>query len=145
MLPKKKLQLVLLVLLLSLLCSNFVCNKYAKAGELAKDFASGVSAFNDVEIEFHKQGKLSDDEHIKLQTLLLQVEEAGKSLDNAIVTTHNTADAKSALDVSFKNLQAMLDGGVLHIKNEEVKASLKTSLVLLKSILDNILVLGGGK
>jgi hypothetical protein len=121
------------------------CNKYAKTGELARDFAAGVLAFQQSEIVFHQQGKVSDNEHREIQEYLLQVAQAGKALDMAINKTHSAPDATTAMNASIAAVQTLLDKGVLNVKNDESQAALRASLLSLKTILDSISAIAGVK
>jgi len=139
----KKRHLLIVPTIVVLLMGFGQCDRYRKAGELARDFALGVQAFQETEIVLHQQGKISDDEHRQIQQIILEVAADGQKLDRAIATTHSAPDAKTALDSAIAQLQGALADGVLHVKNPEVKAQLQTSLVLLRSILSNIQAIGG--
>lgn len=132
-----------LVLVLALLSMNATCDKYRKAGQLARDFAAGVSAFEDAEITLHQTGRVSDDEHRQIQMWVLQVAQAGKTLDQAINDTHNATNAKTSLDAAATALAGLLSSGVLQVKNPDSKAALQASVFTLKLIIDNIAAIGG--
>lgn len=140
---RTKLQLIGLVMILAFTSSEFICNGYAKAGELSRDFAAGIQAFQSSEIVFHSAGKVSDSEHAVIQTWVLRVAMTGQQLDAAINTTHNAKDAQAAVNAAIDATTGLLNSGVLGVKNEESKAALQTSLVTLKAILGSILALGG--
>lgn len=140
---RTKLQLIGLITALALTSSAFMCNGYAKAGELSRDFAAGVQAFQSSEIVFHNAGKVSDEEHAVIQDWLIRVANAGQQLDTAINTTHNSKDAKAAVNAAIDATSNLLNTGVLGVKNPDSKAALQASLITLKSILGSILALGG--
>jgi len=139
----KRKQLFILPVMMILLMGMSKCDRYAKTGQLARDFAAGVSAFQQAEIVMHNQGKISDPEHVAIQDAILQTAQAGKDLDRAINQVHSAPDARAALDAALMNVQTALNDGVAHVKNPDAKASLQTSIVLLRSILDNIRAIGG--
>lgn len=139
----KRKHLIALPIMLILLMGASQCDKYRKTGQLARDFAAGVSAFQQTEIVLHNQGKIDEAEHLQIQTALLEVAADGKKLDAAINQVHSAPDARAALDAAIASVSQALSDGALRVKNPDAKASLQTSIVLLQSILHNIQAIGG--
>lgn len=139
----KRKHLILIPLIAVILMAAGQCDKYRKTGQLARDFAAGVSAFQQTEIVLHQQGKIDNAEHLQIQGAILEVAQDGKKLDAAINLVHSAPDAKTALDASISAVSNALSDGALHVKNPDAKAELQTSIVLLESILHNIQAIGG--
>jgi hypothetical protein len=114
-------------------------NQYQKAAKLSSDFASGVATFQTVEIQAHESGLIADQENKDIQTILLQVADAGHELDAAINKTHNTAGALSALNAAASSLDKLNADGVLHVKNPQAQVALKSALLTLHVTIDSMI------
>lgn len=134
----RKRHLVAVPALCLLLLAVGQCDKYAKVGQLAKDFALSVQAFQSTEVVLHQQGKINDAEHKQLETLILEVAKTGITLDQAINQVHSNPQARAALAAAVGQLNALLDSGVLQVKNPDAHAALYTAFIGLKAIVDNI-------
>lgn len=135
----KRSSAVVLVLTLALLSAGFQCDRYKKAASLSRDFAAGVSAFQDAEIILHNEGKISNDEHQTLETLIIQTARAGKVMDQAIQDAHNGKTVQASVDAAAVAASGLLDSGVTQVKNPEAQAELKSAALALKTIVDSIL------
>lgn len=134
----RKRHLVAVPILCLLLLAVGQCDKYAKVGEAARDFAIGVEAFHGTEKVLHQQGKISDDEHFKLDAIILEVAQTGKTLDQAINQVHSNPQARAALSATIGQLNALLDTGILQVNNPDAKAQLEVAFLALKALVANI-------
>jgi len=129
------------VLVIALLTMAASCNKYQKAGELAKDAAATALVAQDTEIALFQQGKINPLTHQIIQTKFLQLADAGQRLDKAINQTHSSADATAALQASLAALDDLMLNGLAGIKDDQTRAQVQLAFVAVKTILDNIAAL----
>ncbi len=134
----RKRHLVIIPVICLLFMAIGQCDKYQKVGQSARDFALGVQAFQQTEIVLHQQNKITDQEHQKLETLILEVAKTGQTLDQAINQVHSNPQARAALDAAVSQLNALLDSGILQIKNPDSEAQLRLAFTSLKAIVDQI-------
>lgn len=137
---------ITLIVALVLVASAWTCSQaqYQKAAEAAKGFALSVSAFQDTEIIIYNspanagQNLISTDEHKQIQQLLINVADAGKELNNAILVAKNQPGAVTALQESINACNRLLNDGVLHVKNPDTMAHLQLILISAKGFLATI-------
>jgi len=126
---------IAIVLILSVGAS---CNKYQKAGELAKDVAAGVLLAQQTEITLHKADKIDDDTHQMIQQKFAALADAGMRLDQAINETHNAGSATQALSDSIAALNDLTTNGLSGIKDPQTQLEVKGVLLTVQITLNNI-------
>ena len=120
------------------LCMAASCNKYQKAGELAKDVAAGVLLAQQTEITLHKADKIDDDTHQLIQQKFAALADAGMRLDQAINETHNAGSATQALSDSIAALNDLTTNGLSGIKDPQTQLEVKGVLLTVQITLNNI-------
>ena len=105
-----------------------------KASIAARDLALAVKAFQDAEIIAHQQGRVADDEHGRIQSLLIRVAEAGKELDADIRVLHSHPKAVVAFQAFDDSLGRLLAEGVIGIKNSQTKAELQLAFTSIRTL-----------
>src|SRR5260370_42122431 len=73
----KKRYYVLFVLMISLLLTGFSCDKYAKAGQLAKDFAATVLVAQQLETQAYNGGYIQPATHTAIEARVSELPDAG--------------------------------------------------------------------
>ena len=76
----------------------------------------------------HQQGKVSDEEHQRIQNLLLQVGQSGQQLDNYIRAAKDAKGADAQLQAFLSAVDNLNKQGLIGIKNSEAKASLTLAI-----------------
>jgi hypothetical protein len=120
------------------LCMAASCNKYQKAGELAKDVAAGVLLAQQTEITLHRADKIDDETHQKIQQKFSALADAGMRLDQAINETHNAGSATQALSDSIAALNDLTTNGLSGIKDPQTQLEVKGVLLTVQITLNNI-------
>jgi hypothetical protein len=126
------------VLMVSLLLTGFSCDKYAKAGQLAKDFSATVLLAQQVEIQSYNSGYIQPATHVAIQTKFLQVAEAGVALDKAINQARNAQGAKAQIDVASSLLVDLSNNQISGIKDDKTRMAVQAAVLSCQTILDNI-------
>jgi hypothetical protein len=126
------------VLMVSLLLTGFSCDKYAKAGQLAKDFSATVLLAQQVEIQSYNSGYIQPATHVAIQTKFLQVAEAGVVLDKAINQAHSAQGAKAQIDVASSLLVDLSNNQISGIKDDKTRMAVQAAVLSCQTILDNI-------
>lgn len=141
---KRKVSLSAGIIVLALLSMEFVCQgSYAKAGQLAKDFAASVLVAQQVEIQAHNSGFIDDSTHQSVQRELVQVADAGIALDKAINLNQSAAGALQEITVIRQLLSDLSNNKLSGIKNENTKIALQAALLTVQTIIDQIAAFGG--
>jgi len=140
---RKRIAAILTVLAVAVLCSGFSCSNYAKAGQLAKDFAATVLAAQQVEIQAHKAGYVDDTMHQAIQNELISVADAGVALDAAINKSHSASGALQQVTVIRQLLSDLLNNKIVGIKDQNTKLAIQAALLLCQTTIDNIAAFGG--
>jgi len=107
----RKIAFVSLVLALAVLCSGWACQQTKSAAVAANRYANALSDFQDAEITAHKDGKVDDATHVKIQSALKAAAEAGSNLDKAIEIAQNGGDPTQYVDLAvttFNELDAVV-------------------------------------
>jgi hypothetical protein len=134
----KKLYYVVFVLMVSLLLTGFSCDKYAKAGQLAKDFAATVLVAQQLETQAYNGGYIQPATHTAFENKFSQLADAGVRLDQAINQAHNTQGAKAQLDVAASLLSDLSNNQITGIKDDKTRLAVQAAIVSCQAILDNI-------
>lgn len=134
---KKKANLVLFVGLLAILSSGFACQSadVTRAAVAADNFVDAVGAFQDTEIVLYEQGFIDEAEHRTIQTLLVDVANAGPQANNAIRLAKSEPELIEAVNFAIEAVQALDEQGVMRIKNPDAKARLRIALMTAKGAL----------
>jgi hypothetical protein len=135
---KPKVQHFALLLLVVYFCMGASCDKYRKAGELAKDVAAGVLLAQQSEIALHKAGRIDDETHKAVQLKFSELADAGIRLDKAINEAHSAGSATQALQASINAVQDLSSNGVAGIKDAGAKAEVQAILLTVQVTLNNI-------
>lgn len=139
----KKLRYAGLVVMLALLTINATCDKYAKAGQLAKDAAAGVLVAQQTEIVLFKQGRIDDATHKAIEAKFLELAEAGTKLDLAINQQHSASGATAALQAALASVQDLSTSAILGIKDPNTQLEIKALLLAVQTTLNNIAAFAG--
>jgi len=134
----KKLYCVASFLMVSLLLMGFSCDKYAKAGQLAKDFAATVLVAQQLEIQAYQSGYIQPASHVMIQNKFSQLADAGMGLDRAINQAHNVQGAKAQIDVAAALLSDLSNNQIAGIKDDKTRLAVQATIVSCQAILDNI-------
>lgn len=134
----KNLYCVASVLMVSLLLTGFSCDKYAKAGQLAKDFAATVLVAQQLEIQAYNSGYIQPASHRVIETKFSQLADAGAGLDQAINQAHNAHGAKAEIDIAAALLSDLSNNQITGIKDEKTRLAVQAAIVSCQTILDNI-------
>jgi hypothetical protein len=126
------------VLMVALLLTGFSCDKYAKAGQLAKDFSATVLLAQQVEIQAYNGGYIQPATHAVIQTKFLQLADAGVALDLAINQAHNGPSAKAQIDAAASLLLDLSNNQITGIKEEKTRMAIQAAILSCQTILDNI-------
>ena len=126
------------VLMVSLLLTGSSCDKYAKAGQLAKDFSATVLLAQQVEIQAYNTGYIQPANHAVIQTKFLQLADAGVALDRSINQVHNAQGAKAQIDVAASLLVDLSNNQLTGIKDEKTRMAIQAAILSCQTILDNI-------
>ena len=129
---------VVSVLMVSLLLTGFSCDKYTKAGQLAKDFAATVLVAQQLEIQGYNSGYIQPASHIVMQTKFSQLADAGVGLDQAINQAHNAHGAKAQIDIAAALLSNLSNSQITVIKDDKTRLAVQAAIVSCQTILDNI-------
>ena len=136
----KHLYYVVSVLMVSLLLTGFSCDKYTKAGQLAKDFAATVLVAQQLETQAYNSGYIQPASHMVIQTKFSQLADAGARLDQAINQAHNAQGAKAQIDVAASLLSDLSNNQITGIKDDKTRLAVQAAIVSCQTILDNIAV-----
>lgn len=131
------------VIIAALLLCGFSCVSYAKAGQLAKDFAASVLVAEQVEIAAANTGFIEPAMHKSMQQEFLQLADAGVRLDAAINQAHSVSGAAAEISVINKLLTDLSQNKVTGIKDPKTQLALKTALLTTQTIIDEIAAFGG--
>lgn len=134
----KNLYYVVAVLMISLLLTGFSCDRYTKAGQLAKDFAATVLVAQQLEIQAYNSGYIQPVTHTVIQTKFSQLADAGVRLDLAINQAHNAQGAKAQIDVAASLLSDLSNNQVTGIKDDKTRLAVQATIVSCQTILDSI-------
>jgi len=134
----KKFYYVVFVLMVSLLLTGFSCDKYAKAGQLAKDFAATVLVAQQLEIQAYNGGYIQPASHTAIQTKFSQLADAGVSLDQAINQAHNAQTAQDQINAATALLTDLSKNEITGIKDDKTRLGIQAALVSVQTILDSI-------
>jgi hypothetical protein len=134
----KKLYYVVFVLMVSLLLTGFSCDKYAKAGQLAKDFAATVLVAQQLEIQAYNGGYIQPAPHTAIQTKFSQLADAGVSLDQAINQSHNAQTAQDQINAATALLTDLSKNEITGIRDDKTRLAIQAALVSVQTILDSI-------
>ena len=134
----KKVYYVVFVLMVSLLLTGFSCDKYAKAGQLAKDFAATALVAEQLEIQAYHGGYIQPASHVVIQSKFSQLADAGVGLDRAINQAHNAQGAKAQIDVAASLLSDLSNNQITGIKDDKTRLAVQAAIVSCQTILDNI-------
>jgi hypothetical protein len=134
----KNLYYVVSVFVVSMLVTGFSCDKYTKAGQLAKDFAATVLVAQQLETQTYNSGYVQAASHKGIQTKFSQVADAGVRLDQAINQAHNAQGAKAQIDVAASLLSDLSNNQVTGIKDDKARLAVQAAIVSCQTILDNI-------
>jgi hypothetical protein len=134
----KKLYYVFVVLMVSLLLTGFSCERYAKAGQLAKDFAATALVAQQLEIQAYNGGYIQPATHLAIQSKFSQLADAGVRLDQAINQAHNAQGAKAQIDVAASLLSDLSNNQITGIKDDKTRLAVQAAIVSCQAILDNI-------
>jgi hypothetical protein len=134
----KKLYDFAFVLMVSLLLTGFSCDKYAKVGQLAKDFAATVLVAQQLEVQAYDGGYIQPATHTAIQTKFSQLADAGVRLDQAINQAHNAQGAKAQIDVAASLLNDLANNQISGIKDDKTRLAVQAAVVSCQTILDNI-------
>ena len=127
-----------------MLLSGWACQtNYAKAGQLAKDFAASVLVAQQVEIELHKAGKIDDALHQSIQNEFLEISSAGVRLDIAINQSHNATGAIAQIQVLDTLMSDLSNNKITGIKDTNTRLAIQSALLSVRTILDSIAAFGG--
>jgi hypothetical protein len=124
--------------MVSLLLTGFSCDKYTKAGQLAKDFAATVLVAQELEIQAYKGGYIQPATHTVIQTKFSQLADAGVRLDQAINQAHNAEGAKAQIDAAASLLSDLSNNQITGIKDDKTRLAVQGAIVSCQTILDNI-------
>lgn len=136
-----KASIISLIALTAYLCMAVSCDKYRKAGELAKDVAAGVLLAQETEINLHQAGKIDDPTHIVIQQKFVLLADAGIRLDQAINQTHSASSAKDALQAALDAVNDLSTNGLTGIKDKDTATTVKAVLLTVQITLNNIAAL----
>jgi hypothetical protein len=134
----KRLYCVVFVLMVSLLLTGFSCDKYAKAGQLAKDFAATVLVAQQLEIQAYNGGYIQPASHRAIQTKFSQLADAGVRLDQAINQAHNAQTAQDQINAATALLTDLSKNEITGIKDDKTRLAIQAALVSVQTILDSI-------
>lgn len=138
---KANIRRALIISLAAYICMAASCDKYRKAGQLAKDVAAGVLLAQQTEITLHKAGKIDDQTHQAIQQKFLSLADAGMRLDKAINQTHNAGSATEALKECTSLLDDLSTNGLFEIKDQQTVNSIRAILLTVQTTLNNIAAL----
>lgn len=124
---------IALVAIAVLLMAGFSCNSKT-AAVASRDVAASVKAFQTAEISLHKQGKVSDAEHINLQRYLIAVGTAGKAVDQCI----RIGRGAGCVDIGLSASTDLLNQGVLPIQDAQTKQQLQVAGQLIVAAFNNL-------
>ena len=101
-------------------------------------FLSVITGFQDAEISEHDKGAafISDDTHIRIQTIIQKAALGGKDLDVAVAAGANSTTIKTKIDAIYALLTSLETDGLTGVKNASSKAILEIALNQIKSVLD---------
>lgn len=117
-----------------------------KVAQAAKDFSVAVKTLQQAEIQAHDlKLTITDEQHVDIQRIFIDVANSGKELDNAINVAHSKPQALVALKAAIASLDRLLNEGVIKITDEKTKTELSLAIVGAKGILDSISAVVGGK
>lgn len=110
-----------------------------RASLLMSDFASTVSAAQQVEISMH-QNKLGVDDatHHQIQEVFLLIGTKGSALTQLIATGGSAASIKAAISDLSVTINTDLANGVLGVKNQDSQKKLQTLVTQLSGLLATI-------
>lgn len=134
----QKIYYVVFVLMISLLLTGFSCDKYAKAGQLAKDFAATALVAQQLEIQAYNGGYIQPAAHRAIETKFSQLADAGVRLDQAINQAHNAQGARAQVDVAASLLSDLSNNQITGIKDEKTRLAVQAAILSCQTILDNI-------
>ena len=135
---KNHLRRIVIVSLAAYICMAASCDKYRKAGELAKDVAAGVLLAQQTEVTLHKAGKIDDQTHQAIQMKFSALADAGMRLDKAINQTHNAGSATDALKECSAALDDLSTNGLFEIKDQQTVNTIRAILLTVQTTLNNI-------
>lgn len=127
-----------LITIAAYLCMAASCDKYQKAGQLAKDVAAGVLLAQQTEITLHKAGKIDDATHQAIQMKFSQLADAGMRLDQAINKSHNAGSAADALKECTALLDDISTNGLFNVNDQQTVNTIRAILLTVQTTLNNI-------
>jgi hypothetical protein len=102
-------------------------------------FLSVITGFQDAEIAEHDKGAsfISDDTHVRIQTIIQKVALGGKDLDTTLAAGGATSTTiKAKIDAIYALLTLLETDGLTGVKNPSSKAILEIALNQIKAVLD---------
>ncbi len=116
-------------------------DRIRKLAQAADAFSMAVKSFQQAEITAHAQGLVDNAEHAAIERALIDVANAGRELDAAIRVAYAAGgrpQAQAAIAAALDSLDRLLAEGVLHVKNDNTRASLQALILAAKSFLAGI-------
>ena len=135
---RRNIRITSLAVALCLLLGAWTCNQSTtqKVATVERDFAAAVQAAQASEIAAFQAGKIDKQTHVAIQGYFMQVAQAGKAVDAAILTG-NKAGILAALDSAAASIGTLLNDGVGNIHDPTVKAEIQTAVLLAQSIISS--------
>ena len=116
-----------------------------KAAQAADIAAASVSGFQRAEIIAHSQGLIPDDDHIYIEQSLLTLGRAGKATDTCIGASLTNAGIVTCVNISLDTANQLQADGALHLKSVKAKNDFSLAMTGVKSALQTIIAILGGK
>lgn len=98
-----------------------------------RDFQVALESVQDAEIAAHKQGFVSDGDHVTFQGTIVKIAVFGKAANEAL--RRGNQDVVTQLDAALAQLDELQTAGLLAVKNEQTRASLSALLLTVRIII----------
>jgi len=116
------------------------CPKGAYHGAVVAEhaFTSGLGAFQKAEIAEYQNGRISVEEHHKIEAGIEKIGTSGIILVNAMQSGAANPTISADLQLLIDSTTALMNDGVLGVKNPNSQAILKASLQTAQAVLSNV-------
>lgn len=129
---KATISVLITLVLLTAACSD---SQLRRAAVFMRDFAVGLESTQLAEIEAHKASYVSDADHKQIQAGIQRVAELGKEVNDAIRIAKSKVQAIEKIDLALQQLDAVLQKGMLGIKNDQSRAGFSALILSVRGVL----------
>lgn len=144
----KKLTLLVLIVLGSLVSMNFTCsNAQKKAAQAADVFANGVASLHTAIDTAYKAGKISKDDYVAILGYIVEADKDGLQLNSTIAGVAAGTSTTAQVNTIVQSIETALTNGTAHIKDPQTLAEVNAAVAAINTTLTTIETIyqAGGK